>query len=497
MGKDIDVLMQEATKTSDFEIAYTVMLPKMWDSSQVPGGNDDKSVILMLHGVPTSRKWKYHMMEIMAKRGCIVVACDLLGMGESTQVMDYRRFGQSSSEDDANSAWDWKHDVEWLRDFITREILSMGRLGFQDKKDVIVAADDWGAGPAEWLFAEAPDVVRHLMLINPIHLDGYFVIEIGTIGRTDAVRRKKGNAAFQQGAFTLPQVILGIEKYMIQDRKRMNRYTESSFMSQYQETNYQEGKTAAEMQPNYWNLAVLAARASRLAPRQLQPYHPDENPRGLAFSKMPRDKPTDIIWGIEDQMMPPIQMWRSVYAFPGRLQTHPIANADHFSEVDQPYRVADAMTSAILREDRDSIPIFLGDNPEFVYKGDEAEMRERLAATYSSAPTFAAPKFRPAPSRSFPVSEILLSEKVGVMVWKEGLRIIGSYNALVTVYYTTAGPDAHRVSDLVEEVRRLIDDDMATVQLMVNGKMVAPEALISGALYDLGGNVPLLVVQHS
>lgn len=387
-GESIDDLMSEARQTSDFEIAHTVMLPKAWDRPTVPGSNDDKTVVLMIHGVPGNRKWKYHMMEILARRGCIVVACDLLGMGESSQVLDYRRFDQGSDDGDINSAWDWTHDVAWLSAFIRDGVLKSDRLGFRTKNKVVVAADDWGAGPAEWLLATpgASNLVQHLMLVNPIHLDGYFVIEIGTIGRIDELRRKAGNAAFQQATETLPQVMLGIEKYMIQDRKRMNRYTESSFLFPYQDTDYQAGNTAADMKPNYWNMAVLAARASRLAPRQLQPYDARENPKGLSFESMPGDVPVDIIWGVEDQMMPPAQMWRSVYAFPGPVQSHPIAGANHFSEIDKPYDVADAMTSSLLRQDKNAIPVFLGGNPDLVFKGDEKEATRAIAEEFPGAP---------------------------------------------------------------------------------------------------------------
>ena len=455
-GVPIDTLISEARWTNEVEIAYTVMMPKNWDQA-APGANDDKTVILMLHGVPTSRKWKYHMMEIMARRGAIVVAPDLLGMGDSTQPMN---FGHSGPEDadgtdnPDNDAWDWKNDVGWLHALIKYEILRMARLGFKTKRDVVVAADDWGAGPAEWLLAMKPKDVGHLVLINPIHLDGYFVVEIGTIGRADEVRCMGGNAKFQEAAFSLTQTLFGIEKYMVQDRKRLNRYTESSFLSTYQDTRYQSGATAADMRPHYWNLAVLAARASRLAPRQLQPYDADENPSGLHVERIPSDKPVDIIWGIEDQMMPPVQVFRSVYLFPGRVQGHFIADANHFSEVDQPYRVADAMTMAILRENKLALPIFLGDSPEFVYKGDEAEMRLQLAALFPKAPTTSiaqapasepAPEAEPAPEPAaepapppavFPkkVMSVAPPESATFMTL---ITLTGSYNQEIKLYYGT------------------------------------------------------------
>ena len=388
-GVPIDDLIKEARWTNKVEIAYTVMMPKEWDQA-APGANDDKTVIVMLHGVPANRKWKYHMMEIMARRGAIVVAPDLLGMGDSTHPLNFGHLNEDDKDGSAvpdNTAWDWKHDVGWIHALIKYRISEMARLGFSKRVRAVVAADDWGAGPAQWLLAERPKDISHLVLINPIHLDGYFVIEIGTIGRLNDVRLKAGNAEFQRAAFGLPQSMVGIEKYMVEERFRMNRYTESTYLGPYQDTRYQSGQTAADMKPNYWSLAVLAARSARLAPRQLLPFHPVKNKSGLRFDQMPADVPVDFIWGRKDQMMPPVQVFRSVYLFPGPVRATFIDGANHFTEIDQPYRVADALTLAILGNNKEALPVFLGDSPEFVYKGDEKEMRKKLATIYKNAPS--------------------------------------------------------------------------------------------------------------
>ncbi len=385
-GRKIDDVVSDLTRV--FEIAYTVMMPKSRSErrSIVRGINDDLPLIGMLHGVPTNRKWKFFVQKMLAQRGAIVVSFDMLGMGESSMVLDYVADDQGDNENDVNSAWDWKNDVPYVHQLFMEHIPSLPGVNRSRDKKFVLACDDWGAGIGEWYAVTHPTTLEHFFLINPIHLDGYPVIEISTIGKTDRVRRMMGNAAFEQGAFTLPQVIIGILKYMIVNRKRMNRYTESSFMFPYQDVDYQAGKDAAGMRQHFWNLAVLAARASRLAPRQLQPYHDVENPEGLRVENI-KDVPIDVIWGTDDQMMPPVQMFRTIYQFPNcRVAVHPIDDADHFVEIDQPVKVVNAMVAAMLRENKEAFPPFLGVGDDYVYKGDEKEMVGKLEDIYVGAP---------------------------------------------------------------------------------------------------------------
>ena len=113
--------------------------------------------------------------------------------------------------------------------------------------------------------------LRMLFLLNAIMLDGYFVIEIGTIGKMAEIHARAPQA-YSGLAPILPMLIIGIEKYMVSNRKRMNRYTESDYLFPYINTNYQAGNMAANMHHSEWALLVLANRSSRLAPRQLQPW---------------------------------------------------------------------------------------------------------------------------------------------------------------------------------------------------------------------------------
>ena len=84
---------------------------------------------------------------------------------------------------------------------------------------------------------------------------------------------------------------------MVEERWKMNRYTEADYIYPYQNVDYQSRKTTAEMNPNYWNIAVLADRSSRLAPRQLQPYHDSDNTYGFHPENI--KGPIDFIWGLK------------------------------------------------------------------------------------------------------------------------------------------------------------------------------------------------------
>lgn len=218
---------------------------------------------------------------------------------------------------------------------------------------------------------------------NPIFLDGYFVIEIGTIGRLSMVWRGAPDM-FMQVGLGLPQSMVGIEKYMVLQRWKMNQYTEDQNLGPYQHANYQDGRIAAFMPSNYWNLVVLADRSARLAPRQLQPYHPTRNPWGCHTERV--TMPVEIIWGMQDQMMPPSQGWRGTYVFPNaRVNFTPVDGADHFVEIDQPDKVVRAMWNAIQRElGKGSVPIFLGNGDDVTFKGDEEKFLRRLEIIYGA-----------------------------------------------------------------------------------------------------------------
>jgi len=110
-----------------------------------------------------------------------------------------------------------------------------------------------GTGIAMW-YASDPVYTRELRMLllgNAIMLDGYFVIEIGTIGKLSELYLRNPQA-YSGLAPILPQTMVGIEKYMVTNRKRMNRYTESDYLFPYIDTDYQAGRMAATMKHSEW-----------------------------------------------------------------------------------------------------------------------------------------------------------------------------------------------------------------------------------------------------
>lgn len=84
-------------------------------------------------------------------------------------------------------------------------------------------------------------------------------------------------------------------------------------------------------------------------------------------------------------MMPPGQVFRSRYLFPNaRINHHEIADANHFAEIDNPLAVVRAMLGSLLREHGKAIiPVFLG-NGDYIMKGDETELKNKLTEFYDA-----------------------------------------------------------------------------------------------------------------
>ena len=382
--------------TNLFQVSYIVARPTNLHKNELR----DIPYILAIPGVPMNAWLKLDIMRQLGK-GAFIVAVSMLGMGDSDMPHDYGKeefpyalpIKTSLDQDNFNRAWDWEHDVDYMHLLMKRHLVR--KYDLDPDKKWVVQADDWGAGIL-MRYACHAEYSKQLGLgifVNPIFLDGYFVIEIGTIGKLSLVWKMNPDA-FLQAAISLPSTMLGIEKYMVLKRWKMNQYTEERNLGTYQDTNYQKGRTAAFMPANNWNLVVLADRSSRLAPRQLQPF--DGNPKDSAVYFIRGNPwgcktwqaiaPLEIIWGMQDQMMPPAQGWRGTYAFPNsRVNFTPIDGADHFSEMDQPDKIVRAMWNAMQRElGKSNVPIFLGNGTDVVFKGDEEELIKRLTFIYGS-----------------------------------------------------------------------------------------------------------------
>lgn len=126
-------------ETNRFSIGYTE-----WGDKGPP--------ILLLHGVPTNRRAKLPIQELLSPFAR-TVAIDMLGMGgEGTSMPQFygKREGKSiydGKPDDA-SAWDWVHDCEYIHQFMAAK--------FPGEK-FFFQADDWGGGILSHYVAQYPD----------------------------------------------------------------------------------------------------------------------------------------------------------------------------------------------------------------------------------------------------------------------------------------------------------------------------------------------------
>ncbi len=344
---------------------------------------DKLKAIVMLHGVPTSAAWKAQMGRRLARQGYVVYAVDMLGMGRSTKIMSYTlREGRDEGRD--NVAWDWASDVHWMEDFIRLLRLEIGH------KSIGCFADDWGGGILMRYLSAHPEPgsdgvkIDFAVFTDPIWGDGYPVYEIATIGMLANLLKSEQFEAFDRAVLTLPQAIIGILKYMVVNREKFNRWTESTWTDQYRDSRYQEGRAAKEMGVNHLNLAVLAARSGSLASDQLQPLHRELNPRGVDYVAV--RVPVHLVWGVKDQMMPPSQALTAVYRFPNaRVIPHFVPDADHFAEIDNPEWVANIYQTICVQEwGKGAVPVYIGGPKFLVYKGDEPAVKIRLSKLYGS-----------------------------------------------------------------------------------------------------------------
>lgn len=377
----VGVPFDEVTKirTKSFKISYTYAMPR---DKPLDG---KMKMLILLHGVPTQKNQKFEVMRELSNF-MFCVAPDMFGMGESDQPHEYK----SPLNDEENQKWDWHHDIDWVDQLITH---LKEEFPVFAKAEPIFQADDWGGGIAVHYAAASgagkfemdgrsyslENKISQLILVNPIALDGYYVREIGAIGRTSVLNGGQFSSAM--GGFD--QTAVQIEKLMIDDKSRMNNYTERDFLGQYCDTNYQSGRSAVEQGIHFWNVKTLADRSSRLAPRQLQPSHEDKEGRkkwGVKYQDI--KVPSVLIWGTKDQMMPPTQMDRLYYLLSLNHQSciiNEIDGADHFCEWDRPDAVARCMIRGIRTQlGPSAVPVFLGNDPKAVYKGDEEVMVREL-----------------------------------------------------------------------------------------------------------------------
>ncbi len=192
------------------------------------------------------------------------------------------------------------------------------------------------------------------------------------------------------GAFD--QTLTMIFKQMVHRPEVYNQYTLRKIQFPYVDVDYernvgnngQQVATPATMRLHFDAIRVLSQRAATLAPAQLMPHDARKNPQGVSYDRVTH--PTKVIWGAQDSMMPSSQRYKFKYALNNApmVPVQTIEDAGHFSAMDQPERVAEALLDFIIDvEGKDRMgDIFLGYRKDEIWHGAETAMIRDLRHAY-------------------------------------------------------------------------------------------------------------------
>ena len=336
---------------------------------------DKGPLVLFLHGVPTNRRQWRPVQERIAPF-CRTIAIDMLGMGESDKPLKYgqgenadvKAFEMFGVEGIGFNPWDWIFDI----DYIDQMMMEL----YPGEKFIFVA-DDWGGGiNSHYAAFYGSTRLRAHIQVDPIAFDGYPVSEIQAIGRASAIEDEE---TFQMLMGAIDQTMVQIFKTMVHKPDNVyNQYSLRTIKFPYIDVDYERpGANSMTLKLHWDAIRVLTDRSAILSPDLLLPYDELKNRKGVKYDKI--DVPTAILWGEKDNMMPPNQRFRYIYA----LQNAPvtpirIGEAGHFASTDQPDWVAEAILTYIisLSELNEMGDVFLGFDG--IWKGDEAMMANDL-----------------------------------------------------------------------------------------------------------------------
>ena len=176
---------EEYLLTNNFQIGYTE-----W--------GDKGPIILLLHGVPTNRRAKLQIQELLSPF-CRTIAIDMLGMGgEETSLPQMYGVTEKLSIYDGNpddpKAWDWVNDTEYIMELMQKK--------YHGEK-FFFQADDWGGGILSHFIDKYPNATYGPIWVDPIAFDGYPVSEIQAFGRASMIPRE--NVKDEDGNFKVKE----------------------------------------------------------------------------------------------------------------------------------------------------------------------------------------------------------------------------------------------------------------------------------------------------
>ncbi len=364
-------------------------------SRTVKFGTRTQYPIIMVHGVPTSSD-QYKEQQLLFYPYLETYALDISGMGKSTRVRLYdpRRAKYRKDEGDwerMEEDWDfqytWVHDcyiiAAFMRDVLGLRVDPVRTAQKKATLPVILLGDDWGGGIVltfSTIFTNPYATIAQ----NPTFTLGWPVAEVETIGRLAqdffALRERRragqimGEKVYQEVKLliyqrlweqwqVIPLQFVQMLKSMVFHSDVFDAFRLRRVRAPYEAVNYGEeesgGGSTATLQRTYGPSMVLydsvekfeadvhfmaffmlAIRAAWLDPRQM-----------LDIDYANTYSPNLLLWGVNDNMMPPEQAWRLKSLLTNAsVRVTLVDDAGHFANLDQPGVVADAILDFITQQ---------------------------------------------------------------------------------------------------------------------------------------------------
>ncbi len=340
------------TPQDTYRLVYSVFEP----STPKRAGSPEPPLLILLPGVPVNRFEWFPVARILG-RFMRVVVLDYLGMGESSQPLEFEK------------NWRWATQAKVVHLFV-HHLLNTQNAWFET--GYTIGGSDWGGGVAqkygELYWDHMLPHMTALWIINPIALNGYWTPQIGSLVAFTRLVLELDNPA--QLAEVVPQLqvaaegMIGSMTTLLESmfhrtaeihNKNSLGWLQSAYFNRKAYNNVTKNAGNTEV---YWGaLRCLAEQAAEaLGNGELLPFHSTRNPGGLHFTRW--NFPVLVTWGANDKMMPDNQGWRfseiigrliaadrEVRGVPNKLRVEykRISEAGHFSNYDQPMATVDAI----------------------------------------------------------------------------------------------------------------------------------------------------------
>ena len=338
-----------------FQIAYRIWQPK--------NSHGDRPFLMATHGVPMNQD-EWNQVARICGRFMTFGTYDLLGMGRSSQPLDFVPVKGEARSPDGNpdSHWSWA-----LQARIFRAMLKHWRRTnpewFRYSSRAFYLANDWGAGSVQKAAELFSEDLLGVGVFSPIALDGYWVQHIGSLQALAMLPYPSSTFTAETVRFAGVLTSL-LETMFHRTAYHTNQYNMAHYQHPFVEISYSDvNKNPGNTEYKEHPVRVLAQQAAAaLGNGELLPYHPTKNPRGLKFSKWSTH--ILVLWGKLDKMMPEAQRHRFALMFEHLIEfkkargvstsglsfhEHGMDEAGHFAIRDKPLETAHEIITWVRR----------------------------------------------------------------------------------------------------------------------------------------------------